>query len=132
MCPPKPCSSAEHDVSFVQLLAHPERFNGKEIIVQGVLTFQFENVALYLSSEQAKYHDTRSAVSLIFDTDKVDYERLPNLDGKHVRLMGKFICFQQPAGFIPEFAGEIREVRLIKEARTADSPGSGWVPVPLK
>jgi len=48
-------------VSFVQLLAHPERFHGKQIQVIGYISVREEDNALYLSNELADHGASQDA-----------------------------------------------------------------------
>src|SRR6266571_325408 len=67
--------------SLIQVIANPERFDGKRILVDGFVQLQFENMALYLGKESADYHIPGNAVWLVFpdgflsDADKQKFHR---------------------------------------------------------
>src|SRR4051794_9260646 len=50
--------------SFIQLIARPEAYDGKRIVVRGFVNLEFEGNALYLSEELRRYGNTRDAVWL--------------------------------------------------------------------
>ena len=41
--------------SLVQLIASPEKFDGKSVIIEGVINFEFEGNALYMTKEHWKH-----------------------------------------------------------------------------
>ena len=49
--PTRPNEGRAETVSVIQLIATPERFDGKRIRVTGYLNIQFEDMALYLHEE---------------------------------------------------------------------------------
>jgi len=41
--------------SLIQLIANPEKFDGKTVVVEGVTNVEFEGSAIYLSKEHWKH-----------------------------------------------------------------------------
>src|SRR2546423_8605225 len=50
--------------SFVQLLARPQRFHGKEVQVIGYMTLRQEDTAIYLTEELARHGGSQDAIWL--------------------------------------------------------------------
>lgn len=118
--------SAQQNVSFVSLLATPEKYDGKKVRVSGVLHFQFEDSALYFHKDDADYlHlangiwisyaekrvlDPRCKKDFVAFGSKADY-----FDGRYVSVEGTFNMKQR--GHLSAFAGTIEEVTLVFEER---------------
>jgi hypothetical protein len=60
--------------SLVQLLAHPDRYHGEKVQVQGYLHVRFEGTAIYLSREDAEYGITTNGFWVEFDKASVPFE----------------------------------------------------------
>lgn len=92
-------------VSLVQLIATPEKFDGKLVSVQGFLAMGREGDLLYMSQADADNVLLPNAI-WIRRTEKMGKDR-PTLDMKYVRVVGIFrIAFHEhlgtPTGGIPE------------------------------
>ena len=61
--PGKDCPRME--VSIIELIANPSRFNKKPVRVLGYLDIEFEGEALYLHEEDYKHRLTRNGLSLL-------------------------------------------------------------------
>lgn len=82
----------EH-VSLIELIVTPEEYNEKIVCIEGVLSVEFENDALYLTRDDYTYMNKKNAISLNFRTDNqlgVSMAELEQLDGCYVRIEGKF------------------------------------------
>jgi len=76
------------DVSLINLIATPERFDGKYVMVIGVGNLEFEGNALYLSKDDLKYGNTKNSVWLAnFTNYQKEYE---DYNGKIVIVEGRF------------------------------------------
>lgn len=94
------------DVTMTQLLATPERYDGKLVRVQGVGNLEFEGDALYLSEQDWKYC-TDAAVWISLGDD-ISYEEAQKYNGKYVLVEGVFD--QADKGHMGLFHGAIRDV----------------------
>src|SRR5690349_2788842 len=65
-------------VSFVQLLSHPEAYDGKTVAVFGFLHVQFEDSALYMSKTAADFIRGENSLWVSYNSDV----RLQPLVGK--------------------------------------------------
>ena len=81
-----------YEVSLVRLIAHPEIYHGKTVVVCGIGNFEFEGTAIYLNTEAYKYCNYKSSVWLNFAEKFVDenIDKLNELKGKYVRVKGVF------------------------------------------
>ncbi len=105
------------DVSVINLIATPEKYNNKYIQVEGYVHIKFEDMALYLSKESADYLNGQNAIWLDFNKDflKIEpqnYTNLWNFDCKYVLIEGVFD--KNDSGHMSSFAGSINNVRRIK------------------
>lgn len=63
-CPP----SAAVPVSIIQLIATPERYDGKTVRVEGFLHYKFEDSELYLSKDDADHLNGKNGVWVSYTT----------------------------------------------------------------
>jgi hypothetical protein len=75
-------------VSMVQLLAAPERFDGKLVLVQGFLDMSREGDLLFLHQEDCKNLLLENAI-WVRRTEQMGKDRL-RLDGRYVSVLGVF------------------------------------------
>jgi hypothetical protein len=60
--PVRPSDASDEIVSIIQLVAAPERFDGKSVRVIGYLDIRFEGTALYLHREDDEYAVTKNGL----------------------------------------------------------------------
>ena len=75
-------------VSILQLIATPEKFDGKSIRVVGFLRVELEGDALYLHKEDYDHHIYKN--SLWVDLDPTTREDAVGLNMQYVYLIGTF------------------------------------------
>lgn len=103
-----PASAAEPtDVSIVQLIASPEKFDGKLIRVIGFLRLEFEGDALYLHRED--YENGIMEDALWVDVNSEMTEQAKALNMKYVPLEGIFSSSDH--GHMGMFQGTITKIR---------------------
>ncbi|MDQ8205790.1 hypothetical protein [Pelagicoccus sp. SDUM812003] len=116
-------------VSLVQLIANPEKYQNKTVAVFGYIHVGFEDSALFLSEEHSKYGDTKSAIWVsyaeasefsisyndngISRTSDKPMEDLKRFDRTWVGLMGKFSFEKLGDGHMGMFAGDIEVTKLV-------------------
>ena len=83
-------------VSIIQLIATPERFDGKIVAVTGFLTIGRESDFLYLS--QTDYEHALPENALTFDLTEGMGKDREQLNGRYVRLVGVFRA-SRPGGY---------------------------------
>jgi len=91
------------DVSIVQLLATPEKFDGKLVRVIGFLCLAFEDDAVYLHREDFDHGLTQNALWV-----DVPEKRDESLSRKYVLLEGTFDASDH--GQMGLFGGAIRKI----------------------
>lgn len=104
-------SLSVQDVSLINLIATPEKYDGKWVRVEGVCTFEFEGNALYLSQEDRKYGFTKNAIWAAYETlgaEPYDMTFMAKFDGRHVLLEGRFDAHHQ--GHMGLFSGALTNV----------------------
>jgi hypothetical protein len=103
-------------VSMIQLLASPERFEGKRIQVEGVFRRGNEERALYVSRDDAEYLNFASGLWLE-STKGAETDR----NGAFVVVEGTFTAAER--GHLGLWAATIRNVSRIDRAKSrADYP----------
>jgi hypothetical protein len=70
-------------VPLVQLIATPERFHGRSVMVVGFLRLGFEGDSLYLHEEDAKYHTSNSLCVAFTPENRKKFE---GLSGRYVLI----------------------------------------------
>jgi hypothetical protein len=114
-------ASEPENVSLIQLIATPEKYEGKQIRVVGALWFEFEEQALYLHTEDRKLLRTENAVWLkIPPTLKAKARALS--DG-FALVEGRFSSLNE--GHFEGFAGSVDDVRRLDRALTREELSSG-------
>jgi hypothetical protein len=94
-------------VSIVQLLATPEKFDGKFVQVCGFLRIEFEDNAVYLHREDHEHWITSNALWV-----DIPHKTDPNLSDHYVLIQGTFNASDH--GHMDVFAGAIhKSTRLI-------------------
>ena|SRR5438270_326678 len=103
------------EVSMVQLLANPARFQNKLIQVEGYLHVKFEDECLYLSKEDADYLNGKHALWISYSDalSKRPNKPLDYFDCKRVILIGIFNKNQ--TGHMGDEAGGITKVSDLME-----------------
>jgi hypothetical protein len=113
--------------SLINVLANPERYDGKRISISGFLHYQFEDSALYFSKSDADYLITENAIWIrygekpIIDAieckgkSKASTSNLDYLDGHYVSLEGTFNMNER--GHMGAFSGTLENVVRVSEQR---------------
>ena len=113
--PPPPSGPEARAVSMIQLIATPERYEGRLVRLAGVFQFGMEESALYLHREDADLLNGENGVWIDGKeglTEK-DYQAL---SGSYVLVEGVFTS--KSRGHMGMFAGELRPVRRLERKRT--------------
>jgi hypothetical protein len=106
---------AVEEVSLVQLIATPDRFAGKRVIVIGVYKLDFESFALYLTKDDATLAIRSNSVALgIFQkglNETKTKQEWTSLNGSHVRVVGTFR--HAPSGHMNLWRSELTDISAI-------------------
>ena len=86
------CDFKVKDVSnyetLLTVLANPDRYNGRIMTVEGVLSLDGDCAALYLSKEHAEHHVKKNAIYLNLEFTDEEYEELLVSNGEYVNVKG--------------------------------------------
>jgi hypothetical protein len=96
------------DVSLLQLIATPERYDGRVVRVEGYLRLEFEESVLYLHKEDSEQMLSRNAVWISFGPQSSKANGLRN---QYVIVEGKFRSDKH--GHMGAFVGAIEEVTRV-------------------
>ena len=97
----------EYQASIVQMLAHRDRYHGKEVQIKGYLRVEFEGTAIYLSKEDADYHMTGNGFWVNLSESSAKYDR------KYVLIEGTFD--KDSMGHHSSWQGTITDVTRVYE-----------------
>jgi len=75
------------EVSIIQLIANPEKYEGKIIAVQGFLSLEVEGQAIYLNKNDYEYFNRKNGITVLASIQ--DGEK-KELHLKEVKVIGKF------------------------------------------
>ncbi|PZX51497.1 hypothetical protein LV84_03654 [Algoriphagus ratkowskyi] len=78
------------NVSMIEVLVKPDEFNSKKILFSGILIYEHENSAIYLSKQSAEYAVSTEAFWVRFAKGYESDQELKKLDGKYVSVYGIF------------------------------------------
>lgn len=85
----KVCGDYDYDdISIMNLIVTPEKYDGKIVQVTGVLSLEFESSGLYLSKEAFEYNLPNASVTIEFPERIIG--NFQNLNGEYVILEGLF------------------------------------------
>lgn len=102
------------DVSIINLIANPKKFDEKYIRLIGVLEWEFEGHGIYLTKDDYNYGITKNAVWLdMYDEvykDKID--ELKQMNGEYVIVEGVFNSNEN--GHFDMYSGTIENVTRIE------------------
>ena len=76
-------------VSMIRLIATPEKYHDKEIIVSGYLNLQFEGNAIYIHKQDYENGLTKNGLWVNF-SEEVPKVQISDANGKYVMLRGTF------------------------------------------
>lgn len=114
-------------VSIHQLIANPEKYHNRRVLVHGFLHVKFEDSGLYSSRDDADYLISENALWISYSLDKLKLEpnsptlkpnQLDYFDGKHVFVVGIFN--KNECGHMGAYGGNINIERLVELKRYYD------------
>jgi hypothetical protein len=114
------CASMERHVrrvSLIRLIACPEKYDHKEVWVEGYCTTGFENGFLFLTKEHAVNFIVESAVALGFSKSLPIETDFNGLSGKWVSVHGVF--YREAGSLFVPMGGAIRDIDQIDELKSA-------------
>lgn len=99
-------SQVPQNLSMIELIANPDKFDGRLISVTGYLRVQFEGDALYLHQEDYLHGLTKNSL-WIERSDEV-VEQLESLDSNYIVIAGLFNAKNR--GHMNMHSGSIRHI----------------------
>ena len=99
-------SETAYCISMVELLANPEKYNGKLVSVTGFVSFEFEGTAIYLHKEDYEQMLMSNSYWLSLDESKI-----PKYNLKYANVIGRFIY--EKSGHLGLWSGRIIEIKKI-------------------
>ncbi|MDT8391571.1 MAG: hypothetical protein RRC34_13800 [Lentisphaeria bacterium] len=80
-----PSEAISAPIPFSRLVAYPEKFEGRMVATHGYLTAEFENTAIFFSSEHADNFIASEAIWL-----DISYEEISEEAGNYILVRGIF------------------------------------------
>ena len=102
-------SDAEN-VSIIDLIANPDKYHGRNVMIKGVVRLQFESNAIYLTKDCYNNRLSKNALWISLDekTLKTDLRKLRKYNGKYVLVEGVFDKTNK--GHFGMYSGTIKNV----------------------
>jgi hypothetical protein len=100
-----------YGVSLVELIANPERFQGRRVSVRGYVRLEFEGNAVYLSKESYESRSTRDALWLDAPAQSPLAKPGTKWGPGYASVLGRFDAFQR--GHLGMYSGTITETTRI-------------------
>lgn len=97
------------DVSMIQLIANPEKFDGRKVMVTGFMNLEFEGDALYLHRDDFVYGQMKNGLGLTLSERQAKAAR--RWSRHYVRVEGVFNA--REAGHFGMYAASIGQVTRI-------------------
>ena len=121
---PEPDDAAQ-DVSLIQLIAQPEKFDGKRVRFIGFLRLEFEGNAVFLHREDFERAISRNGVWVNVPSDMTKQQR-DEVNMHYVICVGVFRAGEH--GHMGMYGGEISDVRRLQRWPWSDQPRSANTP----
>lgn len=102
-------SCTETDDQFEQLLQSPDKFQGREVEIIGVIHERFEDNAIYLT----KNSSPDKAVWIEYSKLFMSLNTFTGLDGQKIKVKGEFD--KDDRGHLGQYAGTLKEAVIIVE-----------------
>lgn len=107
--------------SMIRLLAHPERYQGKEIHVMGYYTSGFEYSGLFLTKDDAELGNAEHAIWITREGLEESNEKIIGITNGYASVVGTFHYRENDGvGHMNGWPAELREIKefLPQERRT--------------
>jgi hypothetical protein len=105
-------------VSMIRLLANPEKYHGKRVIVEGYMRLEFEGDAIYFHEED--YKKGLSSNSFWLDVSVEQLKKYRRINNQYVFIEGVFDA--KHFGHMGMFSGEIKRISRIQQIRSHIAP----------
>ena len=97
------------EVSMIQLIANPEKFDGKKVILTGFMNLEFEGNALYFHRDDFVYGQMKNGLGLTLSEQGT--KSASRWSKNYVRVEGVFNA--REAGHFGMYSGSIEQVTRI-------------------
>lgn len=104
-------------VSLVAVIANPQAYNGKRVMLDGYLSIEFEDSALFLSQTDHDLFFQKNGIMLDPPRAMSPAHRAA-LSGRYARVEGVFVADKAP--YTWGYSGSITEVTFVVPAQTRD------------
>ncbi len=104
---PSPANQYAEDVTMIQLIATPEKYDGQLVRVIGVGNLEFEGNCISLSKEDLKYR-VGNSIWIELGEKAISYEEAQKFNGEYVIIEGIFD--KDDCGHLDMFCGSIKNI----------------------
>jgi len=95
--------------SIIELIANPKSFDGQKVRIQGVVNFEFESNAIYLSKEHWQHSVTSCGIWIDVTPKMAEQKKWAN--GKYFVIEGTFHADEK--GHMGLWRGSISEITML-------------------
>ena len=100
--------SRQEHISIISLIANPDRYDGKKVLIRGFVVIEFEGDAIYLSETDYRQMLSKNAIAIDTGTRLAD---LKKMSGRYITLEGVFNASN--LGHLGLFSGTIINITRI-------------------
>lgn len=104
-------NESPQSVSLIELIANPERFDGKKVITEGYFVYGLENQALYLSELDQKNFSAMNKILWSPVDARVPRSLFLDSHCRYVMIWGTFVARSTGDTAIQRFFGDTRSER---------------------
>lgn len=104
--------------SLVRILAHPETYDGKSVMVMGYCIIRFEHQALYLTKEDALSHNTENSIWIEDNESSIKNNNSIKMKSGFVKIIGTFhFSNNHGSGHLGLWSGSLTDISLFVRSR---------------
>jgi len=94
------------NISMIELIANPEKFNGKHVRLIGYSLIKFEVHGVFVSENDAKHSIMKNGLWIVFAN--IELNKYKKLNEKYILIEGIFDSHKK--GHFGMYSGEIRDI----------------------
>ncbi|WP_299223868.1 hypothetical protein [uncultured Psychroserpens sp.] len=105
-------------VSLIDLIANPEKYDGRKVMIKGYLNFSNEGHAIYLSKGDFDYGHYKNALYINISDAEIIKRKINYTDNAHGTIIGIFS--KDDLGHRRLFSGSLKKIEIIEWTEKRD------------
>ena len=109
-----------YQISLIELIANPQNYHNKQVLIEGIGYFTDNSACVYLSTEDYKIKNKKNAVYISFDEEFIDMykDTIKLCNGKAVMIVGTFDAMKN--GPKSAYSGSLKKIKRYEESHVLD------------